>query len=217
MDTTKLRNVEAVKKLLHGEHRTQTRTSVSTHITIGSKLSSERKAKKIGETWFEYTPAGNIERVVTKIGNDTYYQRSELIYNTEKSGLTKDKYKFVNCPKETCTCVSPTRLDEKFRVLVGKCLECNIAYETKLKIEGKFDEYATDMLLKNANSYFKYTDAQLEEFKSQLRGGVEYVNSDGRTDKWESSTGDVDSIIERVEDEYTNIKNNTLNAIKGDI
>lgn len=215
MSSTKLRNVEAVTKLLHGEHRTQTRNTVSNYITIDSKLSLLRKQKGIGETWFEYRPDGAVERVVTKLGVNTYYQRSELVYADECNGSDLDNYKFKNCQKDVCTCIAPTRLDEKFRVMKGMCFECNVALETKLKIAGKFNEYATDILIKNAEAYFSDTDAQMEDLKTQLASGTGYVNSDGSVEKWESSTGTPDSIITQIQSEYEMIKNNTINAIKG--
>jgi hypothetical protein len=214
MGSDKLRNVDAVKKLLAGEHRTQTRTTTGGVQTIAEKRSADRKYRNVGETWYEYDQNGNVERVVTKIGIDVYDIRSEYMYLREINGDFENQHKFKNCPKPECTCTVPTRLDEKFRVLEGKCFDCHIEYETQLKIEGKFNDYAKNIILNNAKAYFKDTDAQFEDVKKELRSGVSYGHGDGSIEKWEASTGDPDTIIKKIEEEYTTIKDNTIRAIE---
>ena len=46
---------------------------------------------------------------------------------------------FPNCPKETCTCGMPKRLDEKMRKIHGMCFDCVVSMEHKIRIEGKWD------------------------------------------------------------------------------
>jgi len=63
--------------------------------------------------------------------------------------------KFLNslfCPK----CGSPIKdFDEKFITLYNWCLNCNIQFETNLRLEGKYEEYKSNLINKNKESYIR--------------------------------------------------------------
>ena len=51
---SKLRNVEAVNKLLIGEHKTQNRT------TIGYRKKEDSEIRKVGDIWEDVSPMGHV-------------------------------------------------------------------------------------------------------------------------------------------------------------
>ena len=57
------------------------------------------------------------------------------------------------CPK--CNKAMKRKLDDKFWRMMGHCFDCQIDYENKLKIQGKFDNYAENKMLENQKSQLK--------------------------------------------------------------
>lgn len=210
----KLKNIDALRKMVDGSHRTQTRKSISGYVSTKDLEESDFKSREIGETWYTYNPDGTVDRVITKRGNTSYYSRSELIYDREMRGESDEKLMFPNCQKSECTCKSPSRLDERFRVLRGMCFDCNLANETELQINGKFKDYAKDILLNNATAYFKDLDGQLEDAKRSIVNGVTYSEEDGNVEKWTPESGTAEELAEKIGIEYNQIKENTISAIK---
>ncbi len=210
----KLKNIDALRKMVDGSHRTQTRKSISGYVSSKDLEESDFKSREIGETWYTYNIDGTVDRVITKRGNTSYYSRSEMIYDREVRGENVDHLIFKNCQKDECTCKVPTRLDEKFRTLRGMCFDCNLASETELQIAGKFKDYAKQTLLKNAESYFKDVDGQLDEVKRSIIDGVTYSTEDGNVEKWTPETGTAEELAEKIETEYKQIRDNTISAIE---
>jgi hypothetical protein len=80
--------------------------------------------------------------------------------------------------------------------------------ETRLKIQGKFDEYALDKMKANAESFFVQADKEFEVIKEAMKD-VSFVNSEhGDVEKWDNSNSD--ELIERVSDQYQKFKEKTL-------
>ncbi len=68
------------------------------------------------------------------------------------------------CPK--CKKAMKKKLDDKFWRMMGHCFDCQIDYENKLKIQGKFDNYAENKMLENQKSYLKDLEQSIDEFDS---------------------------------------------------
>ena len=51
------------------------------------------------------------------------------------------------CPE--CKCVMKQKLDDKMWKLFGHCFECQIQIENKLRIEGKYEEWAEKKINNN--------------------------------------------------------------------
>lgn len=88
-----------------------------------------------------------------------------------------------------CPCCSkPMRhnLDKKFYFIHKKCFNCVIDYETKLRLEGKFDVYAQTIIRSNASAFIRDLEQELEEFLQQ--GLDTYVTEQGDIEDWNSNS-----------------------------
>tara|TARA_Y100000385_G_scaffold270811_1_gene310194 strand:+ start:350 stop:880 length:531 start_codon:yes stop_codon:yes gene_type:complete len=104
--------------------------------------------------------------------------------------LMKDARMPLFCKK--CDKVMKKKLDNKMWNLYNHCFDCQIAFEHKLKLEGKFDDWANNKIKKNKIAYIKDTLQQLEEFKTMK--APEWLNNVGvnhpelEKEKWEGGT-----------------------------
>ena len=84
------------------------------------------------------------------------------------------------------------RLDNKMWNLFQHCFDCQVEIEHKLKLEGKFDDWANEKMKKNKIAIIKDNLQQLEEFKTMK--APEWLNNVGvnypelEKEKWEGGT-----------------------------
>jgi hypothetical protein len=198
----KLNNVKAVNELLQGTHKTQTRKTFG--VSDAAAAAEKNKKREIGETWEEY----NVHTDTTYIWEQHDGYRSKRVKNL---GEIVDEIRtftrsFPNCQKETCTCTAPNRLDEVFRKKIGMCADCNFSMETKLKIQGKFNEYALNKMKSNADSFFVQSDKEVEILKAAIKAPVDFLeNGDGGIEKW--SGGNAEAVIQQIDEQYSDFKN----------
>jgi len=97
------------------------------------------------------------------------------IKNGIKQTITKldNLKKLVVLPLTCPNCKTPFKVhnaNKKMYSIHGMCLDCVTEMETKLKIEGKYDQYEKNMLNQNKN-------ANLEEFEMALEAWMNENNS----------------------------------------
>lgn len=196
---SKLKNIKALRDMMAGNHRTQTKK------TFGYRKKKEHKIREVGETWEE------------EINGTTFIWEQKEGYRVKRSknakvidALRAELNSFPNCPKETCTCTNPTRLDRKFRRFMGICFDCNLKRETALQIQGKYEEYAKNKMKTNAEAFFKQADKEVEILKKSLSEKIGYVNEDGSEEIWEST--DQAGMIRRIDEDYNDLKDFILNG-----
>lgn len=160
----KLQNVKAIKEMLAGTHRTQTKT------TIGFE-NKEFVKREVGEQWTD------------EFGNLWEQKKGYKVKLGKLSEVRKQTSQFPNCPKETCTCTNPSSADKKMMAYHGMCLECVTDMETTLKLEGKYKEYERNKMLENAKAWLKQAEVEKEILKSALK--AQYILEDGRVEEWE--------------------------------
>jgi len=80
------------------------------------------------------------------------------------------------CP--SCKKAMKKKLDNKFWRMFGHCMDCQIVYETKLRYEGKFEEYAQRKMIENRKSYLKDLKQSIVEFE-ETGGKAEWFNQVG--------------------------------------
>lgn len=205
MSSKKLKNVRAVEKLLSGEHKSQTRKVFG----YDGKSNKNSEKRNVGDVWIEYDSEG---KEVCKWEQRNGYRIKMQTWSPTMDEVVQERYTFPNCKKEECTCINPSRLDLKFKKIAGMCMDCVIEEETKMKIRGTFNEYAMNKIEENAKSFFNEADVEVNVIKQGLRDGVNYVNSDGSVEKWDSST-QIDDIANRIDNEYTDLKTKVLGDI----
>ena len=113
--------------------------------------------------------------------------RKWTIVNGIKQTVTKmDKLKHlavmpISCPE----CKKHMRVDDinkKMYAMHRRCLDCVIEIEAKIKLEGKWDEYAKNIMNSNKN-------ASLEDFEKAVEAWMleqdSFVSENGEVESWQ--------------------------------
>jgi hypothetical protein len=196
--STKLRNIDAIKKMLDGTHRMQTKQTVR---FAGTKNTQEIHA--VGEVW---TDADGIE----------WEQREGFKIKKGKMDEIRSLIAASRMPSHCPKCKEPMdnlRLDEKFWKLEGHCFDCQVAFEHDLRIEGKFEEYEKEKMLKNAEAWLKEAEQEAIELAAAFRNPLAYINVDGTSEKWNGGLSG-DEMAEKIENEFKMFKENFINKLK---
>jgi len=111
--------------------------------------------------------------------------RTWIIKNSIKQNITKlDSAKShavpLFCPK--CKGIMNKQLDPNYYKSYGMCVNCFTAKETKLKIEGKWEDFVKE-------SHNKEIDKLIEEYKSFMEESINesnqgFVAENGDVEKW---------------------------------
>ena len=201
----KLQNVDAVNKMLAGEHTFQTN---KTHTF--SKPNKDTKKRLVGETWEETDSKSGITHLYEQ--KDGYVMKTKRDSETLQS--TRDSLaSFSKCPKETCTCLSPNHLDRKMKSIHGMCFDCVIDIENKLRIEGKFNEYAINKMKINATEWIKRAEKDIVMLKEAYTKTYDVVlNADGKTQTVDARMTPAE-FAEKVEKEFQEYRENFMQEI----
>lgn len=124
--------------------------------------------------------------------------RKWTIKNGIKQNVTKlDRIKNLailplNCP--SCNGVMPVDdINKKMYSIHRMCLDCVVKMEAKIKLEGKWDEYAKNIMNSNKN-------ASLEDFERALEAWMHekdtFVSEDGEVESWQG--GDKKKMFEEI-------------------
>ncbi len=153
------RDVQRLRNLVQGKYGDKTTTS------IGYTKSDEDH--KEGDVWVEDG-------------------RDWTIKNGIKQNVTKlDKAKEANllplfCP--CCTKLMKNQNDPKFYNIHKKCMNCVIDFETKLKSEGKWEEYEKQIHNDHINNMIgEFRDWVKDETKELNQS---YITEDGEQERW---------------------------------
>ena len=184
----KLKNVKAVREMIAGTHKSQTKTNVSfgetkTHIK-----------REVGEQW-------------TDDDGTLWEQRKGFKVKLGKlSKLREELTKFPKCKKDICTCTSPKRNDIYMKGIHGMCFDCVIEMEHQMRIDGTYEEYERKKIYANMNSWLKKAEIEKEALKTALK--AKFVNEDGSIEEWnEMSWEDVEK---KIDNEFRLFKENYL-------
>jgi len=122
------------------------------------------------------------------------------IKNGIKQSITKlDKFKhLVSLPLTCPNCKKPMKaneLNKKMYSVHKLCLNCVVDMESKLKLEGKYEQYEKNILNMNKN-------ASLEEFEQALDSWLEekdtFVTEQGDIESWQG--GDKNKIYKELKE-----------------
>jgi hypothetical protein len=124
--------------------------------------------------------------------------RKWTIRNGIKQNITKmDKIKSLvilplNCP--SCNQMLPVdEINKKMYSIHHKCLDCVVKMEAEIKRQGKWEEYAKNIMNSNKN-------ASLEDFERALDAWMQekdtFVSEDGEVESWNG--GDKKKMFEEI-------------------
>jgi hypothetical protein len=207
--SNKLQNVKAIKQMLSGEHKTQTRKS-----TYFGNTNQEIQKDEILETfengdpkvWIEIKPNGTRMKVTQHDGFKSREPENSIMEDVRNTLRVPDK-----CPE----CGKDMRdhekaLNFKFYFKRGKCFECVLKEERKIKDQGPeaWEKYQKNIMLANAESWFKDTDKEVEIIKTQAKETL-WQNADG-----ESGQVDMSHLLKKIDKDYKKLKTEIRNNLK---
>lgn len=207
MAESKLKNIKALNEMLGGQHRTQTRTTVGFSDTTSA--AEKNKKREVGDVWEEKDIHGNSMWFEQAQG----FRIKSSTHPTVAKAMREMRAwlnSFPNCPKEACTCLKPTRIDEKFRRVMGMCEECVISMETSLKMKGQFNEYAMNKMKANATAFFQQADKEVEILKREFLN-INFAGDENDINPIETwSLQDPESFLKNIDEQYKTFKEKTM-------
>ena len=84
------------------------------------------------------------------------------------------------CPE--CDKVMKSRLDDKMYRLHNHCFDCQVKFETKLRAEGKYEDWEQKKVLNNQLSYIKDQIQSVEDWKDETENSPTIFNQVGVKD-----------------------------------
>lgn len=106
------------------------------------------------------------------------------------------------CPQ--CTKAMSHRFDTKSYNTLGKCYDCAIKEETKMRYEGTWEEYSRQQLQKNYIAGVKDKIAELQHYHDTV-SAPEFVHADGEKilmiEKWDVNVDKVKTDLQKDIDE----------------
>ena len=146
-----------------------------------------------------------------KIGEE-YKDRNGTIWTRSEDGQLEQKSRFLGkftmpmfCPK--CKKIMKGKADNKMWNLYNKCINCVSEEETKIKAQGKWEEYEKEKILNNAKSWMKDMEQVAEEWVKDNEKEVQQfiMNSSGELETWDVK-GKKDHNLENLKKNLTNVE-----------
>ena len=111
------------------------------------------------------------------------------------------------CPK--CDVIMKKKLDDKMWRMFGHCFDCQVTIENKLRIEGKYEEWAENKIRKNKIAFIKDQIQAISEWKDMK--APEFYNNVGvnypmlEKEKWDVDMDKVQSEADEAIQKYTEV------------
>ena len=190
----KLKNIKAVKEMLGGEHKTQTKKTISFTDKVFVK-------REVGETW-------------TDDKGQKWEQRKGYKVKVGKMAKLRQELKsFPNCNKETCTMTEPGTADLKMKAIHGMCLDCVTLMEYDLKQKGEYEEYERKKMLANAEAWLKQAEVEKEVLKTTLKAS--FVNEDGSIEEWAEGMSE-DELVSKIDNDFEKFRTDFIGKLKNE-
>ena len=207
--SNKLQNVKAIKQLLTGEHKSQTRKS-----TYFGKTDTEIAKDEILETfengdpkvWIETKPNGTRMKVTQHDGFKSRVPENNLMSDIREILRVPDI-----CPEcNTNMRESEKTLNFKFWFKRKKCFGCVLKEERKIRQQGgdAWKKYQHKIMKANAESWFKDCDKEVEILKTQMKETV-WENADG-----ERGEIDISLMVKKIDKDYKKLKADIRKSFK---
>jgi len=185
---SKLRNLDAVKSMIRGDHKSQSKTTVSFH-----GVKEQQADRQVGDVW------------VDNDGNTWEQFKGYKVQKGKLDSLREELNSYPNCRKEICTCGTPSQLDKKMRSIHGMCFDCVVDMEHELRLDGKYEEYERAKMRQNAMAWLKDSEQEVEDLKIAVVKAPEIVNVDGTISKWEIQY-DPEKLVASIDEQFKNLK-----------
>tara|TARA_A100001201_G_scaffold39383_2_gene41118 strand:- start:12 stop:635 length:624 start_codon:yes stop_codon:yes gene_type:complete len=198
--SNKLQNIKAIKQMLEGKHKSQTRQShyfgkSNNEIPEDDIIESFEDGKP--KIWIETDHNGHRTRVTQHDGFKSREPENSILKTIQNA--LKVPEKCPECGKNMRD--HEKRLNFKFWFKRKKCFECVLKEESKIKAQGReaWKEYENKIMKSNAEAWFKDADKEVEILKNQIV--KTWQNADG-----EFGEADMSSFLEKMEKDYNELK-----------
>jgi len=114
------------------------------------------------------------------------------------------------CPE--CDKIMKSRLDDKMYRLHNHCFDCQVKFENKLRVEGKYEDWEQKKVLNNQLSYIKDQIQSVENWKDETENSPTIFNQVGVKDvelvqeKWSNNKEVIDKMSEEALEGLNKIK-----------
>ena len=115
-----------------------------------------------------------------------------------------------------CDKIMKQRLDDKMWRLYGHCFNCQLQFEHKLRLEGKYDEWEKEKVKQNKISFVKENIEKIKEWKTQSAPG--WYNNVGvnypelEKEKWIIDRPAIQKDADEALEKYTEVLNELENT-----
>jgi chlorite dismutase len=199
----KLQNIKALREMLSGTHKFQTKS------VYGYDVKNEHKIREVGEIWEEELPNGTVIEWEQKKGYKVRRAKNLKILTEVRQELNQYTNCYEDCEKRKTA--KYTQHDKKIRDIHGMCLDCLAKYETHLKVKGEFEEYERQRHLESARAFFRDAEKEKEVIKAALNT-IEYVEEDGSKELWESSNKQ--ALLDKIDSDFEKLKDSILKPLE---
>ena len=162
---------------------------------------AERQNKALGAVLAGRTPE---KRVM--VGYEGKKQKSgDQI--SRMTNLMKEARMPMFCPE--CDKIMKKKLDDKMWRMFGHCFDCQVTIENKLRIEGKYEEWAENKIRKNKIAFIKDQIQAISEWKDMK--APEFYNNVGvnypmlEKEKWDVDMDKVQREADEAIQKYTEV------------
>lgn len=205
----KLQNIKAVKQLIDGSHKFQTKKTIG--FSDANETAKKNEKHQVGDVWEETDTNGITYVIEQKDGFRIKKLKTSEVLQTIREELRS----YPNCRKETCTCIVKHPLNEKMRKIHGMCFDCVIEMEHELKKEGKYEEYEQNKIRENALAWLADAERDVALLKQAYTQVQEFVtNSEGQKETW-SAKMTTEEFENTIQAEFDKFKENFLNKLNG--
>ena len=207
----KLQNLKAVQQMLDGTHKFQTKKTIG--FTDAETTAKKQEKHKVGDIWEETDATSGITYIIEQCdGFRIKKTKSSDVLQT----IREEFRSFPNCRKETCTCLTANRLDEKMRKLHGMCFDCVVDMEHELKKSGKYQEYEQNKIRENALAWLEAAERDVKLLRDTYTQASEFVtNSDGEKETW-SARMTPEEFDQTIQVQFNKFKENFLKNLNGE-
>ena len=105
------------------------------------------------------------------------------------------------CP--SCKKTMKKRLDNKMWLLYNHCFDCQIDFENKLRLEGKFEEWEQNKVTANQKSYLEDLLVDLDEWRNtkiEFQEQVGVQDMEMQKEKWTQNQEQVKEMADKAEE-----------------
>ena len=116
-----------------------------------------------------------------------------------------------------CDKIMKQRLDDKMWRLYGHCFDCQVKFENRLRIDGKFKEWEKEKIKQNKIAFIKDAIQKIEEWKDMK--SPEFYNNVGvnypelEKEIWNTDTVAVKKEANEAIEKYTEVLNELENIV----